>query len=80
MMQVKVRLFTTLADHVAGIEAGKSFTVLLPDDSTVSTLITQLRLPAAEAKIVMVNGRARDPDFSLKNNDEVAMFPPIGGG
>jgi sulfur-carrier protein len=79
-MQVKVRLFTTLADHTAGVEAGQTFTAVLPEGSKISSLIKHLHLPEAEAKIIMVNGRARDADFPLKNNDEVAMFPPIGGG
>ncbi len=79
-MRVKVRLFTTLADHVSGIEAGKTFSVFLPDGSKILHLIKDLHLSEAEAKVIIVNGRAREPDYLLNDDDEVAMFPPIGGG
>ena len=79
-MQVQVRLFTTLAVYVPQVDAGETFPVELPEGSDIARLISHLKIPMPEAKIIMVNGRAREPDYRLKNNDEVAMFPPIGGG
>jgi len=79
-MKIKVRLFTKLADYVPEHQAGKTFEIELPEYGNVTSLITRLHIPAEEAKIIMVNGRARPPERVLHESDEVAIFPPVGGG
>jgi molybdopterin synthase sulfur carrier subunit len=79
-MKVKVRLFTTLAVHVPDVEPGVTFEVELPIGSDLSHLIAHLHLPETETKITLVNGRAQPMDYRLRDNEEVAIFPPIGGG
>jgi sulfur-carrier protein len=79
-MKIKIRLFTKLAEYVPEREPGKTFEFDLPESGSVASLITRLHIPAEEAKIIMVNGRAKPPEYVLDENDEVAIFPPIGGG
>ena len=79
-MIVRVKLFTALADYVPDIRSGESFKVKVQDKATLSDLLTQLKLPQEEAKLLFVNGLSKSPDHLLQNNDEVGIFPPIGGG
>ncbi len=79
-MRIKVRVFTKLAEYVPEHEPGETFVIDLPENEDMTGLLRQLGIPAEEAKIIMVNGRARLPDHILHTDDEVALFPPIGGG
>ena len=79
-MRVKVKLFTTLANYVPGVKPGEPFEVRLRKGVILADLISQLNLPQEEAKLIFVNGLAQPPNYQLKNNDEVGIFPPIGGG
>ena len=79
-MQVRVKLFATLSRHVPGAKPGVSFEADVPDAATLDDLVKRLSLPAAEVKVVFVNGRARPLDWRLGAGDEIGVFPPIGGG
>ena len=79
-MLIRVKLFATLVQHRPGTQAGVPFTWEAPADASVGDLIAHLGLPAAEVKVVFVNGRARPLTWVLHDNDEVGIFPPIGGG
>jgi len=79
-MHVKVKLFTTLANYVPGVKPGEHFKVELHNRATLSDLINQLNLPQEEAKLIFVNGLAQPLNYHLQNNDEVGVFPAIGGG
>ena len=61
----------------------------LPDVSTVATLIGSLRdrggpwvieLAAGRAVRVAVNQELTDLSATLRDGDEVALFPPVTGG
>jgi molybdopterin synthase sulfur carrier subunit len=79
-MRVHVKLFATLGGLVPGTTAGMLFDVELPAGATVLTLVEHLKLPADAVKVAFVNGRARPADWLLNADDEVGMFPPVGGG
>lgn len=81
-MKVRVKLFATLRDRSPErLDIGEAFTIKLDTDSTVIDLLDHLNILREEAKIVMIN-HTTVLDFSnpLKNGDEIAIFPPIGGG
>lgn len=79
-MNIRVKLFATLIRHVANAQSGTPLVVDLPPGATLGDLIKKLQLPAAEIKVIFVNGRARPLDWQLSQGDEVGIFPPIGGG
>ena len=63
--------------------------VELPADSSVATLLDALRarggswaaeLAAGRAVRVAVNQEMTDPAATLRDGDEVALFPPVTGG
>jgi molybdopterin synthase sulfur carrier subunit len=79
-MRVKVKLYATLVRYKVGEQAGKSFEVELPERATLQNLIACLEIPPEETRITFVNGIVESPGRVLKNEDEVGIFPPIGGG
>jgi molybdopterin synthase sulfur carrier subunit len=81
MIYIRVKLFASLRRFAPeGSFSGKPFEVNLPDGATLSDLARQLKLPASETKVTFVNGRSREMDWVLANDDEIGIFPPVGGG
>jgi molybdopterin converting factor small subunit len=79
-MLVKVRLYATLQKARPSIGTGEVFEVDVVERSTVADLVALLNIGANEVKAIRVNGRARADVYRLRENDEVDLFPPIGGG
>ena len=79
-MQVRVKLFATLARAVSGARAGEAFVRSLPAGSTVGDLAASLGLPLSQVRLVFVDGLAKGLDEPLGDGAEVGLFPPIGGG
>ncbi len=79
-MQVKVRLFASLAARKPGVEAGATSEAEVASGSTIHDLIRKLALPEAELKTIFVNGRTENLDCVLHDQDEVGIFPAVGGG
>jgi molybdopterin converting factor small subunit len=79
-MIVHVKLFATLKIFSPDKVAANPFALEVLEKCTLSELVKQLKIPNEEAKICFVNGHAEDPEFILHENDEVGIFPPVGGG
>ncbi|OIP90689.1 MAG: molybdopterin synthase sulfur carrier subunit [Syntrophobacterales bacterium CG_4_8_14_3_um_filter_58_8] len=79
-MRVRVKLFATLRHYAPSAAIGLPFEVDLTEGATVADLIRHLSLPDEELKMVYVNARARPEDWRLQPDDEIGIFPPIGGG
>ncbi len=79
-MHVNVRLFATLRRYVPDGNGGSALEIDLPEGATVADLTRQLGLPSEEVKLTFVNGRSRAEDWRLQPEDEIGIFPPIGGG
>ncbi len=79
-MRITVRLFATLTRLIKDTKAGAPFDVDVVDGSTLNDLVRFLKLPADQVKVIFINGRAQELSYILKADDEVGIFPPIGGG
>ncbi|OGN93734.1 MAG: hypothetical protein A2Y88_04275 [Chloroflexi bacterium RBG_13_48_10] len=79
-MQVTVKLFASLARFSPGGLPGTPFVLDLSDSANVQDVVYRLGIPTEEIKVSFVNGLIRELDWSLKQDDEVGIFPPIGGG
>lgn len=74
-MKVTVKLFATLRENreniaIHDIDYGRT-----PKD-----IIDELNIPIKDVAIIMVNGRRVDVETILKDEDVLALFPPVGGG
>jgi sulfur carrier protein ThiS len=79
-MQLHVKLFASMVRHVPAAQPGIPFDAEVPDGLTVEALLKRLGLPREEVRVVFINGRARPMEWVLQPNDEVGIFPAIGGG
>jgi molybdopterin synthase sulfur carrier subunit len=79
-MRVEVRLFGNLGSHLSEGSNRSSFTKVLERDTTVREVVTELNIPGDIYFIVVVNGMRVNPDYMLKDGDQVNLFRPTGGG
>ena len=78
MASVTVKLYGVLEKYSK--EKGRKATIDLPGDSNAGELMSALSIPKERVTIVLVNGEPADQDHSLKEGDEVELFPPVSGG
>ena len=74
-MIVEVRLFATFRQG-----RFKKQQLELAQGCHMTDLLEQLDIPAEEVGILLVNGRDSSPDCVLSENDQVSIFPTLGGG
>lgn len=74
-MKVKIKLFASLRNF--GPEEQE---VELPENATLEDAIKLLNLPEKIPMLKIVNGEHRNIEHTLKEGDEIALFPPIAGG
>ena len=74
-MKVRVKLFATL-------QKGRFKTSEMEYDQgvTVAEVCRELDIPRNKVSIIFVNNTHADHERILQDNDELALFPPIGGG
>ena len=72
---VEVRLFAYFRDNRGKI-------VYLDPNlySTVQMILDHLGIDLSDVQILLVNGRHSNAQHILKENDIVALFPPVAGG
>ncbi|HRY29138.1 MAG TPA: MoaD/ThiS family protein [Elusimicrobiota bacterium] len=80
MDKIKVTVHFTGVVDVKKIASGES--VSLPAGADVSALLSELEIAERHKKYVVVHvgGRKQGLSHKLKDNDEVKLFLPIGGG
>ncbi len=80
MIEIELRVFGDLRNYLDGMVIGESQALRCDDGSTVKDILSRLGIPETEAKIILVNGRAKKIDDGLKDNDRLAIFPAVAGG
>lgn len=82
-MQVSVKLYGTLRRRRPDSAPGAPhhpFVVSLPDGASVLELSGILGINSGLVSAVAVNGQVASNETTLKEGDEVALFPPASGG
>ncbi len=79
-MEVKVKLFATLRDFLPENSDGKSCQMEIDATTTIAQIITTLKIPEEIPKIILVNGLSGTIEQTLKEGDELSIFPPVAGG
>ena len=80
MIKIELRVFGDLRSYREGMEIGESQTLRCKDGSTVKDILSRLGIPENEAKIILVNGRAKEIDDKFNDGDRLAIFPVVAGG
>jgi sulfur-carrier protein len=75
---ISVRLFAGL--ELRAREPRTAWEFAPGQAATVSAVMEALGLESGAAGLVLVNGVHARPERALDPGDEVALFPPLGGG
>lgn len=83
-MEIVVKLYATLAQHLPPGAKQNQAMIDLPEDATPAHVIERLNMARAKCHLVLVNGVYIAPGqldrHPLKPGDAVAMWPPVAGG
>jgi molybdopterin converting factor small subunit len=75
-MQIQVKLFATLR----ALAPDNAETYPITPGTTVGDIVTQLAIPAKDAKLIFINGVRKPLDTPLADGDRLGIFPLVGGG
>lgn len=79
-MNVNVKLFAYLRKYLSQTSDREGKLIEVPENATISSLCSLLKIPLDLARLTLVNGRQVDLTCTLKPGDEVSIFPPLYGG
>ena len=79
-MKVKVKLYGTLSSHIPEYKSSQGIDVEIPDDGTVSDLLTHLGIPEKHGAAVIASGRVLKADDKIQDGVPVDVFQSIQGG
>jgi len=75
-MHVRVKLFAQYREGHFKVEQRE-----YPNETTAQMVIDALEIEnISPLGVLMVNGRHVDTSYILQENDEIALFPKVGGG
>ena len=74
-MKAKIKLFATLRNGRFD-NSEMSF----PEGTTILNVVEQLGIDKKDAAILFINGVHAELDSIINEDDDVAIFPPVGGG
>jgi len=76
MIQIDLKLFVTLSKYLPlGSEAYE-----IKEGTTINELMIDLGIPHDLVKLIFINGKKQDGNYSINHGDRVGLFPPVGGG
>ena len=83
-MKVTVKLFALLGKYLPPGAADNQAAVEVADGATPVAVMDSLNLPREHCYLVLVNGVYVEPgkreSLALKENDVLAIWPPVAGG
>jgi len=72
---IKVKLFATLRKDL-----GKELDFEYRDGLTIQNVIDEIGVNKEKVSLMLINGVHQKADALLKDNDNLNLFPPVGGG
>ncbi len=79
-MNINVKLFGGLGDHLPGYDQMQGIQVDLPDGARVKHLLAHLEIPGSRGFIAAAKGKLLKPDDVLENKASVQIFQSVFGG
>jgi molybdopterin converting factor small subunit len=84
-MKITFKLYATLQDLLPADAWKNAIDIDVPDEVTLNEVIDRYKVPRELAHLVLVNGtfqcrEDRDKVGLLKENDVLAIWPPVAGG
>lgn len=84
-MKITFKLYATLQDLLPAGAVKNAVAIEVPDTVSLNQIIDQFKVPRELAHLVLVNGvfqctEDRDAPGMLKEDDVLAIWPPVAGG
>ncbi len=84
-MKITFKLYATLQHLLPTGAVRNAIQIEVADDASLNDIVDQFRVPRELAHLVLVNGvfhgeAERDQRQLLKENDVLAIWPPVAGG
>jgi len=80
LIEIELRVFGNLRKYRKEMAIGESQALRCSEGSTVKDILNRLGISETDAKIILVNGRAKKVDDGLYDGDRLAIFPAVAGG
>ena len=78
---IVLRSYSPIPDPPAAFKLGRPFPFTVEDGTTIGQLVSEvLSIPPGEVALAAVNGERASKDYVLRSEDQLDLFPPIGGG
>lgn len=77
-MIITVRSYASMKGYSVDLPVGGRLEI--PEGASVRDVLRRLKVPPGLRKIILVNGRHRSEDHSLRPGDDLVFFPPLEGG
>ncbi len=84
-MRITLKLFASLSDLLPPHAVKNAAQIEIDDSASLHSIIDQFKVPRELAHLVLINGvyvcdTDRDATNALKENDVLAIWPPVAGG
>ena len=84
-MKITLKLFATLGDLLPANAVRNIANIQIEPDASLNDIIDQYKVPRELAHLVLINGvfvcdTDRDQKGQLKEDDVLAIWPPVAGG
>jgi sulfur carrier protein ThiS len=84
LVNVKLKLFADLMRYLPPHARRQSVSVGMPDGATLYDLLQRFHIPREETHLVICNGLFIPPaergKYRLREQDIIALWPPVAGG
>ena len=83
-MQITLKLYANLREYLPAHAQNHRVQINIDENTTPYHLLEQYKIPKERAHLVLLNGVYLTPQQCqqaiFKDNDTMAIWPPIGGG
>ena len=83
-MKITFKLFASLSDYLPPERQGNILPIEVPEGTSIMDIVNRFQLPVKLVHLVLVNGKyikAEERDsYLLKEDDVLAIWPPVAGG
>ncbi len=84
-MRITLKLYATISQHLPAGSVKNTVEIDVDDDASLHDIIDKYNVPRELAHLVLINGvfvcdADRDQGGLLKQDDVLAIWPPVAGG
>ncbi|SFQ99653.1 Sulfur carrier protein ThiS (thiamine biosynthesis) [Desulfoscipio geothermicus DSM 3669] len=79
-MRIEVRVFSGLEKFLPNKSFGEPLPVELPEGGTIRDLLLKIGIPKDHVFTILVDGKHRSFDYTVRDGERISLFPPVGGG